>query len=68
MLRQKHPEPKDAPKDVLLNDEVPPVHSIIFEKINGELIRKVALKTIGGQNLPDQMAMVGKLLTSNSFE
>ena len=25
MLRQKHLEPKDAPQEVLFNDEVPPV-------------------------------------------
>ena len=28
MLTQKHPEPKDAPADVLFNDEVPVIHSI----------------------------------------
>ena len=69
MLRQKHPEPKDAPQDVLLNDEVPSVHSIRFEKINGELIRKVALKTRGGAG-PSGLDGDGwkRLLTSNSFE
>ena len=48
MLKQKHPEPKDAPTDVLFNDKVPVVHSIRYEEINAELIRKVALKTRGG--------------------
>ena len=69
MLRQKHPEPKDAPQDVLLNDEVPSVHSIRFEEINGELIRKVALKTRGGAG-PSGLDGDGwkRLLTSNSFE
>ena len=68
-FRQKHPEPKDAPQDVLFNDEVPPVHSVKFEEINRELIKKVDTKTRGaGPSGLDGMVMTGKrLLTSNSF-
>ena len=69
MLKQKHPEPKDAPTDVLFDDEAPVVHSICYEETNAELIRKVALKTRGGAG-PSGLDGDGwkRLLTSNSFE
>ena len=68
MLKQKHPEPKDAPTDVLFNDKVPVVHSIRYEEINAELIRKVALKTRGGAGPSGLDGDGWKRLLTNSFE
>ena len=48
LLKQKHPKPAKACKDVLLPDEPESVHFVKFETIDGELVRKACMKTRGG--------------------
>jgi hypothetical protein len=67
-LRQKHPEPKIADPEIILNDNPESVHAIIFEVITPESIRKAAIHTKGGSG-PSGMDADGwrRLFTSNSF-
>ena len=48
LLRQKHPKASPVTEYVLLTYDIEKVHSIKFEKITDELVRKAALKTKGG--------------------
>ena len=48
LLRQKHPKASPASESVLLTNDIEKVHPIKFENITEELVRKAALKTIGG--------------------
>jgi len=68
LLKQKHPEGKSPPDNVLLPDTPIEVHSVRFEDINSELIRQSALKTRGGAG-PSGLDGDGwrRILTSNSF-
>ena len=68
LLQQKHPTAAEASHEVLLPDEPEILHPIKFENINGETVRKAALKTKGGSG-PSGMDADGwrKLFVENSF-
>eukprot|EP00794_Sanderia_malayensis_P000712 gene712-16297_t len=67
-LKLKHPEPKEAASEVLLDDIVSSIHQVKFEEISGESVRKAAIRTKGGSG-PSGMDGEGwrRILTSNSF-
>ena len=48
LLRQEHPIASPASESVLLTNDIEKVYAIKFENITEELVRKAALKTIGG--------------------
>ena len=48
LLRQQHPIASPASESVLLTNDIEKVYAIKFENITEELVRKAALKTIGG--------------------
>ena len=68
LLRQKHPEAKDPPENVLLTDDEKFVHPIKFEMIDEEMVRRAASRTKGGAG-PSGLDANGwcRILTSNSY-
>ena len=48
LLKQKYPRGKKAELDVLLTDRPEQVHSIKFDAINADLIKRVAVRARGG--------------------
>ena len=67
-LQIKHPTAKQAMKEALLDDTPLSVHQIKFENIDGEAVRKAALRTKGGSG-PSGMDGEGwkRIFTSNSY-
>jgi len=65
LFRQKYPEAKDPPKDVLLTDDV---HPIKFETIDEEMVRRAASRTKGSAS-PSSLDANGwcRILTPNSY-
>ena len=47
-LRLKHPDPRDCHDSVMLSDVPERIHPVKFEVIDAEMIRKAAMKTMGG--------------------
>ena len=45
VLKEKLPESQPCDLDSLLNDEIPPSHSVVFDRIDGNLIRTTALRS-----------------------
>ena len=68
ILRQKHPEPKQAEYEVLLPDEPFEIHPVIFDEIDADTIRQAAVRTKGGSG-PSGMDGDGwrRLLTSKQY-
>ena len=56
----KHPQKSCSSKDILINGPIEKVHPVQFESINEELIRRVAIKTKGVQDLPVWISMGGE--------
>ena len=48
LLRLKHPDLKDAHESVMLSDVPERIYPVKFEVIDAEMIRKAAMKTMGG--------------------
>ena len=46
-LHEKHPVGEQLHQEMLLNGPVKDIHPIIFEDLNSELVRKVAVKIMG---------------------
>ena len=65
----KHPQKSCVSKDILINGPVGKVHSVRFQSINEELIRRAAIKTKQGSG-PSSMDVDGwrRILASNSFD
>ena len=65
----KHPQKSCVSKDILINGPVGKVHSVRFQSINEELIRRAAIKTKQGSG-PSGMDADGwrRILASNSFD
>ena len=47
-LQQKHPASSELNEEVLLRGEKPSVHPAVFEDIDENIVKEVALKTKGG--------------------
>ena len=62
LLHQKHPSPMKASEEVLLPDKPEVIHPIKFENIDGETVRKAALKTKGALD-----HLVWTLMAGGSF-
>ena len=52
----KHPQKSCASDDILINVPLEKVHSVQFESINEELIKRAAIKTTGGSGPSDMDA------------
>ena len=59
LLRLKHPDPNDANESVMLSDVPERIHSVKFEVIDAEMIRKATMKTRGESGPLIKMLMVG---------
>ena len=68
MLKQKHPEANEPPKEVLLQGPTRPVHPIVYEDINESLILKASMLIKDGSG-PLGLDADGwrKILTSRSY-
>ena len=68
MLKQKHPESQAAHEDVLLTDIPELIHSVRYEDITPDLIRRSAMRTNGGAG-PSGLDGDGwrRIITSNCF-
>ena len=62
VLKEKHPESQPCNLDSLLNDDIPPSHSVVFDRIDGgNLVRTAALWSSGGlQVLLGLMLEIGR--------
>ena len=51
----QHPKPEPQYKDVLLSGEIPtPMHNIMFEELDGDSIKKFAMRSRGGAGVSQQ--------------
>ena len=68
LLRQKHPEARNADEDILLPDIPEKIHPIRYEDLTPELIRESSMRTKGGAG-PSGLDGDGwkRIMTSNSF-
>ena len=67
-LKQKYPQSKRTYEKTIINGELPVIHRIIFDDINEELVRKVAVRTKGGSGLSGlDTDRWRKILTSKVF-
>jgi len=48
LLKQKHPKPTKADEGILLTDIPDSIHSVKFESIDEDIVRKAVIKTRGG--------------------
>ena len=67
LLRQEHPIASPASESVLLTNDIEKVYAIKFENITEELVRKAALKTIGGSGPSSMDAERWRILISKQF-
>ena len=68
LIHQKHPAPKEADADILLQGEKPRVHPVIYDVIDEEMVKKAALHTKGGSG-PSGLDADGwrRILASNQY-
>ena len=67
-LKQKHPQSQPTYEETLINGERTVIHPIIFDDINEELVRKVAIRTKGGSSPSGLDAYeLRKMLTLTAF-
>ena len=48
LLKQKHPASSELTEEVLLRGKKPSVHPVVFEDIDENMVKEVALKAKGG--------------------
>ena len=48
LLQSKHPDAKECLPEAVIDMQVPDVHPVVFEEIDGESVRKAAMATKGG--------------------
>ena len=54
-MLSKHPKPEPLHPDALLTGEIPPsLHPVFYSELDGELIKKCALRTKGGSGVSQQ--------------
>src|SRR6185437_6870224 len=54
-MASKHPKPEPINPEALLSGEMPPnLHPVFFEGLNGEMMKKHALRTSGGAGVSQQ--------------
>ena len=70
LLKQKHPalSMSELNEEVLLRGEKPSVHPVVFEDIDENMVKEVALKTKGGSG-PSRLDAEGwkKIIVSKSY-
>ena len=69
LLKEKHPDGKPLIEDLLLEGPIPAVHSVIFDEIDAELVKAMALKTNGAAG-PSNLdaSQWRRILCSKEFE
>ena len=48
LLHEKHPESKEATRDILLQRPIRQVHPVVYDDLDEALLMKAAMKTKGG--------------------
>ena len=48
LLHSKHPEASECHPDAIFEAEVPDVHPVVFDEIDGEAVKRAAMLTRGG--------------------
>ena len=67
LLKQKHPKSCKLNEEIILSGVKPLAHPVIFEDIDEEMIKIVAMKTKRGSDPSGSYRWMEKLLISNSF-
>ena len=69
LLKEKHPTAEPLHEDLLMNGEIRPVQAVIFDEIDAELIRSMALKTKGAAG-PSNLDAISwrRILCSRDFD
>ena len=47
MLLEKHPKASEASNDILIEEEVPNVHPVIYNRTDSKIVRDAIIKTRG---------------------
>ena len=64
-LREKHPEGADASEDALLKGDRGKTHPVIFNRIDGEMVKGAALDTNGSAGPSGMDASIWKMLLTS---
>ena len=68
-MQSKHPKPEPQAKDAMISGDLPPaVHNIIFDGVNGESIKKFALRSRGGAGVSQQEDKLWHIMVSGFKE
>ena len=69
LLKQKHPASSELNEEVLLRDQKPSLHPVVFEDIDESMVKEATLKTKGGSGPSGLDANARrKILVSKSYE
>ena len=67
VLLEKHPPGQPTHPDSLLQNETPPIHPVIFDSIDSDLIRTATLRTSGSAGLSGLDARVWRRIYAHAM-